>query len=76
MESMCSRAFTVPAASEQRPAKEWPAILSSPERPNEETASDWAERAVVYTNDVLVEDSKQEPRSSERHPRSPAATAK
>ncbi|HZL05070.1 MAG TPA: hypothetical protein VFE45_06590 [Coriobacteriia bacterium] len=50
--------------------------MSSPERPNEETASDWAERAVVYTNDVLVEDSKQEPRSSERHPRSPAATAK
>ena len=57
-----SRAFTVPAASEQRPAKEWPAILSSPERPNEETASDWDERAVVYTNDVLVEESGQGPR--------------
>jgi predicted RNase H-like HicB family nuclease len=57
-----SRAFTVPAAPEQRPAKEWPAVLLSPERSDEETASSWAERAVVYINTVLVEDSKQEPR--------------
>lgn len=61
-----SRAFTIPAAPEQRPAKQWPAVLSSPERPNEETASNWAERAVVYTNNVLVEDSPQEPRFETR----------
>lgn len=57
-----SRAFTVPGEFEQRPAKEWPAVLPLPERPNEETACDWAKHAVVYTNSVLVEDSKQEPR--------------
>jgi predicted RNase H-like HicB family nuclease len=57
-----NRAFTIPAASEQRPAKEWPAIFSSPERPSEKSPSSWAERAVVYTNNVLVDDSPQEPR--------------
>ena len=57
-----SRAFTVPAAPEHRPAKEWPAVLLSPERSDEETASSWAECAVIYTNHVLVEDSEQEPR--------------
>jgi|GEM_PF-990407 len=57
-----SRAFTVPGASEQRPAKEWPAVLPSSERSEDETATSWAERAVVYTNNVLVEDSEQEPR--------------
>ena len=61
-----SRAFTVPAAPEHRPAKEWPAVLLSPERSDGETASSLTECAVVYTNNGLVEDSDQEQRFETR----------
>ena len=57
-----SRGYTVPAAPEHRPAKEWPAVMPPLERSVEETASSRADRAVVYTNNVLVEESEQEPR--------------
>jgi predicted RNase H-like HicB family nuclease len=63
-----SRAFTVPAAPERRPAKEWPPALPSSQRSDQESASSCAERAVVYTYNVLVEDSEQEPRFETRAP--------
>lgn len=57
------RGFTVPTEAEQAPAKEW-LTLQTVERGVDQTTPSWADRAVVYTSNVLVEDSPQEPRLS------------
>lgn len=48
------RAFTLPTSSAKAPLKEWPTRISEPESAHEATQN-WADSAVVYTNNVLVE---------------------
>jgi predicted RNase H-like HicB family nuclease len=57
------RGFTVPSASAQVMARESP-VAAPTESPIPEATSSWVEKAVVYTNNVLGEDSKEEPRLS------------
>ena len=49
-----SRAFTVPTSLAQAPLKEWPTPVSEPESIRD-AAGNWADSAVVYTSNVLVE---------------------
>jgi len=55
------RGFSIPSGTEQGPAREWPA--STPQHPQaREGTSSWIDSAIVYTNNVVVDESQQEPR--------------
>jgi predicted RNase H-like HicB family nuclease len=57
------RGFTLPSAAARRPAKEWP-VATSEHGSDYGGTSSWADSAVVYTNNVLVRNSRQKPRLS------------
>jgi len=57
------RAFTVPSEKAHAPAREWSA-RTRPESSAPYASRSWVDSAVVYTNDVLVEDTPAEPRMS------------
>lgn len=58
-----SRAFTVPAQVAQAPLKEWPSAASEADAARD-ARRNWADSAVVYTNNVLVESVASESRLS------------
>ena len=56
-----SRAFTVSTSLAQAPLKEWPTPVSEPESTRDATGN-WADSAVAYSTNVLVESVASEPR--------------